>query len=404
MASGDRVAVEHHHQVPCRGPAGRAGRRSPGRPRGRPGHARTSAASRRSCRECAEPLATAVAYAGRNDRRASARSRNGYGPEQATDPDCSCVARFLPLKCRAPTSRPPLRPLRGAPHDRRRARPGRRPWALGPDRTATRRRYLMCPPTHFAVEYAINPWMVPGTASTGRSPWPSGRAAPHLPRSRPPRRPARAGARPARHGLRGQRRHRRRRHRARRPLPPPAAGRRGRRARRPGSARAGLPRRRAASSSTRGRATCSSSGRDRRGGPGRHRLPHRPAGPRRGRPRCSGRPVVSLELVDPRYYHLDTAIAVLDATTIAWLPEAFTPAVAGGAARAVPGRRRRRPGRRRRPRAQRRLRRAARRAARRGRRLAAALAERGFVPVPVDLSELLKGGGGPKCCTLEVRP
>ena len=33
----------------------------------------------------------------------------------------------------------------------------------------------------------------------------------------------------------------------------------------------------------------------------------------------------------------------------------------------------------------------------------AALAERGFVPVPVDLSELRKGGGGPKCCTLEVR-
>ena len=30
-------------------------------------------------------------------------------------------------------------------------------------------------------------------------------------------------------------------------------------------------------------------------------------------------------------------------------------------------------------------------------------AERGFVPVPVDLSELLKAGGGPKCCTLEVR-
>ena len=31
------------------------------------------------------------------------------------------------------------------------------------------------------------------------------------------------------------------------------------------------------------------------------------------------------------------------------------------------------------------------------------LAERGFEPVPVDLSELRKGGGGPKCCTLEVR-
>ena len=36
-------------------------------------------------------------------------------------------------------------------------------------------------------------------------------------------------------------------------------------------------------------------------------------------------------------------------------------------------------------------------------RLAALLAERGFEPVPVDLSELLKGGGGVKCCTLEVR-
>lgn len=36
-------------------------------------------------------------------------------------------------------------------------------------------------------------------------------------------------------------------------------------------------------------------------------------------------------------------------------------------------------------------------------RLADALAERGFVPVPVDLSELLKGGGSVKCCTLEIR-
>ena len=42
--------------------------------------------------------------------------------------------------------------------------------------------------------------------------------------------------------------------------------------------------------------------------------------------RVFGREVVSLELVDPRYYHLDTAVAVLDATTIAWLPEAFRPA------------------------------------------------------------------------------
>jgi N-dimethylarginine dimethylaminohydrolase len=36
--------------------------------------------------------------------------------------------------------------------------------------------------------------------------------------------------------------------------------------------------------------------------------------------------------------------------------------------------------------------------------LARQLAARGLRPVPVDLSELLKAGGGPKCCTLEVRP
>ena len=35
-------------------------------------------------------------------------------------------------------------------------------------------------------------------------------------------------------------------------------------------------------------------------------------------------PVVSLELVDPRFYHLDTALAVLDDTTIAYYPQAFS--------------------------------------------------------------------------------
>jgi N-dimethylarginine dimethylaminohydrolase len=34
---------------------------------------------------------------------------------------------------------------------------------------------------------------------------------------------------------------------------------------------------------------------------------------------------------------------------------------------------------------------------------AAQLAARGFEPVPVDMSELRKAGGGPKCCTLELR-
>jgi N-dimethylarginine dimethylaminohydrolase len=114
--------------------------------------------------------------------------------------------------------------------------------------------------------------------------------------------------------------------------------------------------------------------------------------------------VVSLELCDPRYYHLDTAVAVLDATTLAWLPEAFTPrsravlrerfpdaVVADPADAAVLGLNAVSDGRHVVLPAQ-------------ASRLAARLRERGFVPVPVDLSELRKGGGGPKCCTLEVRP
>ena len=37
------------------------------------------------------------------------------------------------------------------------------------------------------------------------------------------------------------------------------------------------------------------------------------------------------------------------------------------------------------------------------RNLAAQLRELGFEPIGVNVSELLKGGGGPKCCTLELR-
>jgi N-dimethylarginine dimethylaminohydrolase len=36
--------------------------------------------------------------------------------------------------------------------------------------------------------------------------------------------------------------------------------------------------------------------------------------------------------------------------------------------------------------------------------LIAELRRRGFSPIGVDLSELLKAGGSAKCCTLEVRP
>jgi N-dimethylarginine dimethylaminohydrolase len=121
-----------------------------------------------------------------------------------------------------------------------------------------------------------------------------------------------------------------------------------------------------------------------------------------------GRPVVSLELVDPHYYHLDTALAVLSSTPsdpqIAYYPPAFSSgsqsvlrqlfpdaviateqdaralglnAVSDGQNVVVaPG----------------------------ATDLAAALRERGYTPIPVDTSELLKGGGGAKCCTLEIRP
>jgi N-dimethylarginine dimethylaminohydrolase len=116
-----------------------------------------------------------------------------------------------------------------------------------------------------------------------------------------------------------------------------------------------------------------------------------------------GVPVVSLTLVDPRFYHLDTALAVLDDHTVAWWPSAFSPgsqavvrrlfpdaleateadAVAFGLNAVSDGRHVV--------------------IAAAAHDLRTQLTERGFVPVPVDLSELLRGGGGAKCCTLEVR-
>jgi N-dimethylarginine dimethylaminohydrolase len=116
-----------------------------------------------------------------------------------------------------------------------------------------------------------------------------------------------------------------------------------------------------------------------------------------------GVPVVTLTLVDPRYYHLDTALAVLDDETIMYYPEAFdadsrrflattypdaiTATAADAAAfglnamsdgknvvlpQAATG-------------------------------LIGALRERGYDPIGADLSELLKAGGSVKCCTLELR-
>jgi N-dimethylarginine dimethylaminohydrolase len=119
------------------------------------------------------------------------------------------------------------------------------------------------------------------------------------------------------------------------------------------------------------------------------------------------REVVTLRLIDPSFYHLDTAVAVLDATPghehIAYLPTAFdaaslavlrerypdailvneTDAAVLGlnsfsdgynvviASRATDFERQ--------------------------------LREHGYNPIGVDLSELLLGGGGVKCCTLELR-
>jgi len=116
-----------------------------------------------------------------------------------------------------------------------------------------------------------------------------------------------------------------------------------------------------------------------------------------------GRRVVSLRLVDPRFYHLDTALCVLDASTAMYYPAAFDDA--GRAALAsvftelieakdedaeVLGLNAVSDGRHV-------------VLARQATELARSLATRGFEPVPVDMSELLKAGGGAKCCTLELR-
>nr|BFE68137.1 hypothetical protein GCM10020092_014380 [Actinoplanes digitatis] len=116
-----------------------------------------------------------------------------------------------------------------------------------------------------------------------------------------------------------------------------------------------------------------------------------------------GRPVITLQLVDPAYYHLDTALCVLDERNVAYLPSAFSPgsqavlrrlfpdaviatpadaevlglnAVSDGRTVVLPVQ---------------------------ATALNAALRERGYQTVGVDVSELRKAGGGPKCCTLEVR-
>ncbi|MFD0784358.1 dimethylargininase [Micromonospora azadirachtae] len=116
-----------------------------------------------------------------------------------------------------------------------------------------------------------------------------------------------------------------------------------------------------------------------------------------------GRPVVSLRLVDPRFYHLDVALAAIDDANIVYFPGAFSAASQKVLAQLFPD------------------------AVIAddadvmafGLNLvsdglnvvlnseAAGLAEKleavGYHPVPVELSELKKGGGSVKCCIAELR-
>lgn len=116
-----------------------------------------------------------------------------------------------------------------------------------------------------------------------------------------------------------------------------------------------------------------------------------------------GREVVTVELVDPRFYHLDTCMAVLDERTAVVFPGAFSPTALGRirdrfdevieAAEAdavVLGLNIVSDGRH-----------VVLEASATG--LAAELAGRGFVPIGVDMSEFRKSGGAVKCATLELR-
>ncbi|WP_344085951.1 dimethylargininase [Luedemannella helvata] len=116
-----------------------------------------------------------------------------------------------------------------------------------------------------------------------------------------------------------------------------------------------------------------------------------------------GRPVVSLRLTDPRFYHLDTALAAISDDNVAYYPDAFSPASRRVLAELFPdavladeadalafglnlvsdnkhvvlpaeaaG-------------------------------MAAKLGAAGYAPIPVDLGELKKGGGSVKCCIAELR-
>jgi N-dimethylarginine dimethylaminohydrolase len=117
-----------------------------------------------------------------------------------------------------------------------------------------------------------------------------------------------------------------------------------------------------------------------------------------------GRPVISLKLVDPAFYHLDTALAALDDRNITYYPEAFSAmsqrvlrqlfpdAVIADRADAEAF---------------------ALNLVSDGRHVilnteSTAMAEKvraaGYTPLHVELSELKRGGGSVKCAVAELRP
>jgi len=116
------------------------------------------------------------------------------------------------------------------------------------------------------------------------------------------------------------------------------------------------------------------------------------------------RPVVSLRLVDPRFYHLDVALAAIDDSNVAYFPGAFAEssqrvlrqlfpsavladeadALAFGLNLVSDGRNVVLNSE--------------------ASSLAAKLSLAGYNPVPVELGELKKGGGSVKCCIAELRP
>lgn len=119
--------------------------------------------------------------------------------------------------------------------------------------------------------------------------------------------------------------------------------------------------------------------------------------------RVFGKDVISLKLINPSYYHLDTALAVLDDNTIAYYPGAFDDEsleilrtrypdaiLASEDDAAVLGLNLFSDGKNV-------------IMAEQAATLRRDIDERGFTTHGVNLSELLLGGGGVKCCTLELR-